>query len=38
MSTSAVPSVPSQHESPDTPADGANERRGDTNVLTWSVE
>ena len=28
----------SQHESPNTPPDGANERRGNTNVLTWSVE
>jgi len=38
MSTSAATSVLSQHESPNTPADGANERRGDTNVLTWSLE
>ncbi len=33
----AAPAL-SQHESPDSPPDGANERRGDTNVLTWSVE
>ena len=28
----------SQHELPDTPCDGASERRVDTNVLTWSFE
>jgi hypothetical protein len=38
MSTSAATSVLSQHESLNTPADGANERRCDTNVLTWSLE
>lgn len=38
MNTSAATSVLSQHESPNTPADGADERRGDTNVRTWSFE
>jgi hypothetical protein len=31
-------STVSQHESLNTPPGDANERRGDTNVLTWSFE
>ncbi|SKB02529.1 hypothetical protein SAMN06295879_3534 [Agreia bicolorata] len=36
MTASFVASVLSQHESTNTPSDGASGRRVDTNVLTWS--
>lgn len=37
MTAFGAASALSQHESPNTPADGANDPRGDTHVLTWSV-